>query len=145
MLKRISVSFLSIFLIASCCSSNVTSKNLSSNRLTYKKIAEEKYSKNYNTIFNSDSTYLFVYSSPKNADKILPPPLKFFVYDNNKAKIIFEDNLVNGKIKWINNHQIQVSTDPEIISGKEEKNIKMYGYIYDVLTKRKLSELDINK
>ncbi len=142
---RISVSLISIFLIAACCSSNKTTAKLSSDYTTYKKIADEKYSKNYNTIFNSDSTYLFVYTSTKNLDKVLPTSLKFFVYDNNNEKIIFEDNLANGKIRWLNVHQIQVSINPEIISGKEEENKKMYGYIYDVLTQRKLSELDKNK
>jgi hypothetical protein len=142
---RISISLISIFLIAACCSSNITTAKLSSDHTAYKKIADEKYSKNYNATFNSDSTYLFVYTSPKNLDKVLPSPLKFFVYDNNNEKVIFEDNLANGKIRWLNIHQIQVSINPEIISGKEEENNKMYGYIYDVLTQRKLSELDKNK
>ena len=49
------------------------------------------------------------------------------------------------KLEWLKCHQIQVSTNPEIISGKEEENKKMYGYIYDVITQRKLSELNKNK
>ncbi len=64
---------------------------------------------------------------------------------HKNEKVIFEDNLTNGKIKWINNRQIQVSTMPEIVSGKEENNKKMYGYIYDVINKRKLPQLDKNK
>jgi len=145
MIKRIGVSFLPILFVAACCSANDTSKKIINNLPAYNKIAEEKYNKEFNTVFNSDSTYLFVYATPKKSNKLFPLPLKFFVYDNKNGKIIFEDNLTNGKIKWINNRQIQVSTNPEIVSGKEEENQKMYGYIFDVITKRKLSQIDKNK
>ncbi len=145
MIKKISILFFPIFLIAACCSTNKTSKVITDNTAAYKKIAGQKFSKGFNTVFNSDSSYLFVCASPKKSDKILPPPLKFFVYDNKNEKIIFEDNLTNGKIRWINNHQLQVSTTPEIISGKEEENRKMYGYIYDVINRKKLPHLEKNK
>jgi len=145
MIKKISISFIPILLIAACCSSSETSQKLMNNIPAYKEIAEGKYNNQYNTVFNTDSTYLFVCASQKNVDKVLPPPLRFFVYDNKNEKVIFEDNLTNGKIKWINNRQIQVSTMPEIVSGKEENNKKMFGYIYDVINKRKLPQLDKNK
>jgi hypothetical protein len=133
------------FLVSACCSANETAEKLDSNRPSYKKIADEKYNENYKAIFNNDSTYLIVHFSPKNVTKQVPAPLKFFVYDNKRNKIIFEDNLTNGNIKWINDHQVQISTIPEIISGKEDKNERMYGYIYDVIAKRKLTELDKSK
>ena len=145
MIKSINILFLPILLIAACCSSNKTSKKIINNIPTYKKIAEGKYDNQYRTIFNSDSTYLFVCAAPKNVNKVLPPPLRFFIYNNKTGKVIFEDNLTNGKVKWINNQQIQVSTSPEIISGKEEENKKMYGYIYDVTKQKKLPRLDLDK
>lgn len=145
MIKSINILFLPILLIAACCSSSETSKKLIINTPAYEKIAEGKYNNHYRTSFNSDSTYLFVCASPNKSNNMPPAPLKFFVYDYKNEKVIFEDNLTNGKVKWINNQQIQVSTSPEIISGKEEENKKMYGYIYDVTKQKKLPRLDLDK
>ena len=141
--RNILVPFL-IILISSC-SSKETSGEMQDNTPPYKKIAEEKFDKDYRVIFNNDSTYLIVYYLPKNVNKTLIPPLKFFVYDTNNKKVIFQDNLTNGKVEWINDHQFQVSTIPEIVTGNDEDNKKLFGYIYDVHTKRKLSNEDINK
>jgi hypothetical protein len=145
MFRNILLSVFLFFMIGACCSSNEAAGEFGSMQPAYKKIAAEKYNKNYERVFNSDSTYLIVYFSSKSVTKEIPFPLRFFVYDNKKDKVIFEDNLTNGNVKWLNDHQVQVSTIPEIISGKEEENRKIFGYIYDVITKRKLTKLNKNK
>ena len=74
MFRNILLSVFLFFMIGACCSSNETAGEFGLKQPAYKKIADEKYSKNYNTIFNSDSTYLFVYFSSKNVNKVLPFP-----------------------------------------------------------------------
>ena len=132
-------------LINGCCGSEETSGEVYQNRPTYKKIAEEKFNKDYRATFNNDSTYIIVQQLPQNVTKGIQTPLKFFIYDNEHKKIIFQDNLANGNIEWINRSQIKVSTLPEIVSGKDEDNKRMFGYIYDVISKAKLSGQDKNK
>ena len=144
MLMRIGVSLLFLFLIAACCNTKNVSEKFNTQHPTYKEIAKSKY-ENYKVKFNTDSTYAVVYSFSKKVTNQLNPALRFFIYNNKDEKVIFEDNLTNGNVEWINNHQLKVTTEPEIISGIDEKNKEMFGYIYDTTTKRKLSKLDINK
>jgi len=74
----------------------------------------------------------------KSTPQKINPPLKFFIYSLNDEKIIFEENLPNGKIEWINDHQVRVSIIPGIVSGKEEKEKSQFGYIYDTSLQRKI-------
>ncbi len=138
--------FISLFLFLNACSSSKEGREEHQPELPiYKKIAEEKFNKDYKVESNSDSTYLIIYYSTKNKITELATPLKFFVYNTKSKKVIFQDNLANGHVEWINNYQLKVSTIPEIIKGNKEENKQMFGYIYDVVTKRKLTTLDINE
>ena len=144
-LRNIFLFICSFLFLNACSSSKEEKKELSSDLPTYKKIAEENFKNDYKVESNSDSTYLIVYYSPKNKLRSLNPPLKFFVYNTSEKKVIFQDNLANGKIRWKNDHQFVVSTIPGIVKGDEAENLQMFGYTYDVITRRKLSDLDINK
>jgi len=146
MLKRISVSFLLIFSIGACCGSKNISDKLSSNNPSYIEIAKDKYHEDYKVLFNTDSTYLVVFSFVKNDAEQLYSALRFFVYDDKNEKIIFEDNLPNGKVEWINYNQIQVSTIPGIVRGDDNKNNPSV-YIYDIKQKRKIksNQFEINE
>jgi hypothetical protein len=134
----------SLFLTA-CSSSKEENKELKTGLPTYKKIAEEKFKNDYKVESNSDSTYLIVYYSPKNKLRSLNPPLKFFVYNTGDKKVIFQDNLANGKVKWKNKSQFIVTTIPEIVKGNEAGDIQNFGYTYDVISRRKLTGFDQNK
>jgi len=147
MVQKFFAFILITILINACCTSN-KSTQLKDNSSLYKNIAESKLGKSSIINVNPDSTYFAAYTSGKSSGDELNKPLKFFIYDTKEEKIIFEDNLSNGKIEWINENQIKVSTIPGIVSGKEEKNKKLFGYIFDVKQKRKIypdKELDINK
>jgi hypothetical protein len=138
MLQKFAAFILITVLINACCGSKESAKIQISG--DYKKIAESKLGDNHKIIFNSDSTYLTAYKLNKNSDENILPALKFFVYDLSEEKILFEDNLPNGKVEWINDHQVKVSTTPGIVSGKEEKNKSLFGYTYDVNLKKKINQ-----
>ncbi|MGE5797657.1 MAG: hypothetical protein ACM339_13675 [Ignavibacteria bacterium] len=138
MLQKFAAFILITILINACCGSKESAKIQISG--DYKKIAESKLGDNYKIIFNSDSTYLTAYQLNKNSNENIRPALKFFVYDLSEEKILFEDNLPNGKVEWINDHQVKVSTTPGIVSGKEEKNKSLFGYTYDVKLKKKINQ-----
>lgn len=138
MLQKFAAFILITILINACCGSKESAKIQISG--DYKKIAGSKLGDNYKIIFNSDSTYLTAYQLNKNSNENIPPALKFFVYDLSAEKILFEDNLPNGKVEWINDHQVKVSTTPGIVSGKEEKNKSLFGYTYDVNLKKKINQ-----
>lgn len=145
MLRNIFI-FISFFLFLNACgSSKGEGEELHPGTPIYKKIAEEKFKDDYKVESNSDSTYLIIYYSPSNKLKSLNPPLKFFVYNTSAQKVIFQDNLANGNIKWKNNHQFIVTTIPEIVKGNGDVDSQNFGYTYDIISKRKLFDQDTNK
>ncbi len=60
------------------------------------------------------------------------------MYDLKNDKVLFEDSLANGSIKWLDEYQIQVSTIPGIVTGDDEASDDLMGYVYDVKLQRKL-------
>jgi hypothetical protein len=134
-LQKIVIFILAIFSFNNCCSSDTVSSQKNDVSI-YKSIAEQEFGSNYKEIFNSDSSYLIVTSPSNKTTTGLNSPLKFFVFNLSENKIVFRENLPNGNIKWINDRQVKVSTEPGIISGKEDKNST--GYTYDVILKRKI-------
>ena len=134
-LQKIVIFILAVFSFNDCCSSDTISSQ-KNNAPVYKSIAESEFGSNYKVIFNTDSTYLIVTSSSNKTTSGLDSPLKFFVFNLSENKIVFRENLPNGSVKWINDRQVKVSTEPGIVSGKEEKNST--GYTYDVILKKKI-------
>ena len=124
-------------LINACCASKPSSE-VKHNPMNYKNFAESELGGKCKIIFNPDSTYFAAYASAKNSDLQTNSPLKFFIYDTREDKILFEDNLPNGDIKWLNDSQLKISTIPGIVSEKDEQNRIEPGYIYDVKMKRKI-------
>lgn len=148
MIYRLTISILITFFMGACCGSKNTTSNLNESQKkndSFKKIAVEKFDNNYQFKFNSDSTYLICYSQNKKSQDVFPP-LKYFIYDLNNNDIVFEESLPNGKIKWINDFQVQVYIVPGIVHGDENKNSSSV-YIYDVKHKRKIksNQYEINK
>lgn len=138
MISRIFILFITSILLSACCSSDKIKKENKQTEPDFIKMAERKFDKDYKLVFNSDSTYLIARSSVfKEPDKITNT-LKFFIYDNQNNKIIFEDNLVNATIKWLNDHQVQINQTPGIVKGKEDED-RMYGYVYDVVEQKKIN------
>ncbi len=136
----------SLFLLMnSCSSSKEESGEIQSYQPLYKKIAEEKFNNDYKIAFNKDSTYIIIYYYTQGNSKQQNSPLRFFVYNSGTNETIFQDNLANGDVKWINNYQFKVSTIPGIVKGNEDGNKEIFGYVYDVISKRKLSNLDKNQ
>ena len=118
-----------VFLLLSCslfC--NKTNEN------SIEEVAIKKYKDNIHYLSNKNKTFTICYR--KEAETALKPypPLKFFVFDETKKEIIFEDNLANGSIEWISMYQFQVKIIPGIVSIESDK---MPGYVFDVKEKKK--------
>jgi hypothetical protein len=134
---KIAVFILTIISINNCCSTGTISTQ-SKDSVNYKKIAVSKFGNNHKVTFNSDSTFLIVSSYQNKTTDDISSPLRFFVFNLSENEITFEENLPNGNIKWINNHQIEVTTEPGIVSGDEGKNKQLTGYTYDIILNKKI-------
>ena len=118
--------FFSLFLINCAGTDNAFNKQES----VLKKLSLEKFGTSFRLIYNSDKSYSIVVKQEKSTAKNPNPLLRFFAYDMEKNKIIFEESIPAGKIKWRNNRQFEVTITPEMISTEDSN--KLYGYIYDV-------------
>jgi len=103
------------------------------------KITEQKFSENNSILFNEDKTYALCLNNSK---KQLTGPVSFFIYSLKSDKIILEDSIAQGSLKWLNDSQIEVKTIPGIVKGGEGENTAAHGYIFDLNLQQKLS---INK
>ncbi|MHB8931267.1 MAG: hypothetical protein ACYC5R_11795 [Melioribacteraceae bacterium] len=127
MLNKFNALLILFLLLAGC---SVTQKTLTRQESVLKKLSLEKFGTSSRLIYNSDKSYSIVVKQEKSTAKNLNPLLQFFVFEMGRDKIIFEESIPAGKIKWRNNRQFEVTITPEMISTEDSN--KLYGYIYDV-------------
>ncbi len=125
--------FFTIVLLYSC-SGTAQLGNKKGTIPTYKTIAQEKYNSNYKLLFNDDSSYVICQEIFKSSPAMPQHRIAFFVYDINKAQLIFEDQFPDGKIGWINRHQIKIVRLSGNITG-EIKEKQSQTLIYGVHNK----------
>ncbi len=127
MLNKFNALFITFLLLAGCL---VTQKTFSEQDINLKKLSVEKFDASFHIPYNNKKSFALVVKQEKSTAKNPNPVLRFFVYEMGKGKIILEESLAAGKIKWKTNNQIEVIITPEMIST--EDNNKLYGYIYNV-------------
>ena len=125
------------------CKSNqkVTDKEVK--ELTYQEIAKEKFGDTAKIDFLLNKTKTFVVCSTAKGTYIQNPynNLKFFIYDIEAKKTIFEDKFVGGTVQWVSGTEVKAKW----IIG-QEKNVskpEKTSYLYDV--KKKLKKLLITQ
>jgi len=128
------------FFFYSCSTTKKTTKiesqTLAAPPKTFQSIASEKYQEPSEFKFNAEKTHVLCVAKQAQNRR---PSLRFFIYDLNSNRIIWEDSQPGGKIKWLNSHQIEVQTHPGIVHGNEEKS-GLTGYVYDLKLKRKIKK-----
>ncbi|MCX6169619.1 MAG: hypothetical protein NTX65_09770 [Ignavibacteriales bacterium] len=126
MLNKFFVSLFSILFLFNCAGSGAA---LDKQDSLLKKLSMEKFGSESQIIYNSDKSYSLVVKQEKSTVKNPNPVLQFFVYGLRKDKIVFEESVPAGRIKWITRNQIEVVVTPGTISTEDKK---LYGYIYNV-------------
>lgn len=97
-------------------------------------IATEKYNGKYIFNNNTNGTHTLCIKQNPDTDVQNFTPLNFFVFDNKEKEVVFEDNLPNGEVSWINDFQIKVRSFPGIVQpGKENPE----NYIFDLKSGKK--------
>jgi len=100
------------------------------NKTDFRNVAENKFGKDFQGLFNKDSSYVLVINQKKATAQNPFPFLNFFIYDLSDNKIVLDESLPNSRIVWKNNYQVEVITTPEVISTEAKNNNQ--GYIYDL-------------
>jgi len=130
------------FLI-SCASSEKTPENSDQiiNQKPAKKVEQfaiEKYKNNYILQNNSSNTFTLCVKKIKSSDHSPRNTINYFVYDLSVEELIHEESIANGNVKWLNDHQIQISITPGTVKGDEKGEGEPTGYIYDTKLKKKI-------
>lgn len=139
--KKKSYFLIFIFLLTifmSSCSNYNDGYKTDNQKASYIETAEDKYSDNISYMFSSDSAFVICYKTEIQTTGNPTPQSKFFIYDLNNDKIVFEDNSRSDRIEWIENTKLRVLKRPGIISVDPKINSKLLGYIYDLKYKKKL-------
>ena len=139
--KKSSFFLIFIFLITifiPSCSNYNNGYKADNQKASYLKKAKEKYSDNISYMFSFDSAFVICYKTEIQTTENSTPQSKFFIYDLNNDKIVFEDKGRSDKIEWIDNTKLRVLKRPGIISVDPKKNLKLLGYIYDLKNNNKL-------
>ncbi|KAA3615579.1 MAG: hypothetical protein D8M58_15395 [Calditrichaeota bacterium] len=102
---------------------------------TIESIAKVKYGTDIFYLSNKKKTYTICYSQKEKTALNPFPALKFFVYNNENAEVLFEDNLTNGSIKWVGKYTFKVESVARVVSIDQEN--QSITYIYDVKLKKK--------
>jgi len=122
---------LALLILPACVSSSKPPASVKATE-NYKTLATEKYGEGVDCTFNESKTHVLCLKREKvKLSPAMPQnPLRFFVYDLHNEKIIYEDSIEDGSVRWISNSELQISIIPGIISGDE--NPEDFTYIYDV-------------
>ncbi len=110
-----------VSVLSSCGGSNQI-ETTSSHKPGYKIVAEKTYNSEYKTKYNIDSTYIICEKIFKQSPQMPQNRVDFFIYDVSDDKIVFKDNLPNGNVEWLNDHQVKITRLLGIISGIEAEN-----------------------
>ena len=126
-------------LLFSCASSKTdTAAAPSLIKVEYKSIAEAKYSAGIEYILNDSSTYVLCRKIIKPSEKFPQNKVNFFIYDLNKKKIVLEESIINSKVFWKNNYQVQVEIIAETLTKNKKDSYILRGYIFDLRTEKKM-------
>ncbi|OGU36901.1 MAG: hypothetical protein A2068_01000 [Ignavibacteria bacterium GWB2_35_6b] len=101
-------------------------------------MAKEKFAENYIMEFNPSKSYMLCFKKENKHKDQAPAPLTYFIYDINNDSVLFEESIGAGRVKWLNDYQVEISLIPGIVKGDEKQEDTNLNYIYDLRLQKKL-------
>jgi len=115
----------------------------SSDKTNFKSLAEEKYGLEQ-IIYEDSQDGHYVLCKHLSESSSDPYTLwEFFVFDKNSNKIIIEDKIDRGKVKWFSNNELEISHTPGTMATNQSKDD--YIWILNVETGEKTKKSKYNK
>lgn len=105
----------------------------------YEIIAKEKFTVNYVMKFNASKDYLLCFKNDDSHKEKNTSATAYFIYDLKNDVVLIEETIGAGKVEWLNDHQVEISSIPGIVKGGEKEETTKQSYIYDLKLKKKLS------
>jgi len=111
------------------CKSNKKMADFTSDQAAIESLAKEKYKGPF-VIFPSEKHDYSLVTSRTKTLKMLFPTVHFFVYDHKTDKILIEDDLIGGSVRWTTTHEIEATRRGQ---GTDLKNGR-HSYVYNCRT-----------
>jgi len=125
---RIVFFLLGIMTFLSCTQNSTTIKSDDGIK-EVEKLAAEKIGEDFECHLNTSETYLLCHSV--DLDARMKTPLTYFIYDLSNQKIIQEEIIPRGTVRWKSATILEVQTIPGI--SEEGKTLEDYTYEIDVI------------
>jgi hypothetical protein len=127
-----------ILMVASflSCSSSRQFRHEESSSLRYRTLGTERYGEGAEYTFNSTKTAVLCVKEAKTTLLVPQRRIAFFVFDVTADSILFEDNLANGSVAWIDEFSIVVKIISGIEESEENSPRRRPGYIFDLRSKK---------
>lgn len=127
-----------LLIFFSCSSESISKKNATN----LDDLIKSKNWENVSRIPNNKNSFVLVVNQKKPTNLIPSPELSYFVYDLSKDEIVYEEEMIKGKIKWLDNENIRISLSPGMIKDNEKENEKLFGYTINIISKIKIEKQD---
>lgn len=102
------------------------------NHLAVQQKAAEVYTDNFFIRENANGSYFLVTKEIRANPQQLFPTVFFFVWSEDASEIIYQESLVQGKVKWISAYKILCESVP----GRMDEREKSKKYIFDVRSRK---------
>lgn len=130
---------LSVILLVSCSSREVNKHEPQVQQ--YESLAMQKYGQGADLIRNTSGTAVLCVKSAKPTQLQPQRQIAFFVYDISTRTVLFEDNVPNGSVSWMDDVSVVVTVIPGTVKDDDKTPSARQGYIFD-LRSRKTRDLE---
>ncbi|MCX6135065.1 MAG: hypothetical protein NTU47_14725 [Ignavibacteriales bacterium] len=130
---------LSVIVLVSCSSREAKKHETQAEQ--YESLALQKYGKVADLIRNTSGTAVLCVKSSKPTQLQPQRQIAFFVYDIAARTVLFEDNLPNGSVSWMDDVSVVVNVFPGTVKDDDKTPAARQGYIFD-LRSRKTRDLE---
>ncbi len=130
-----------VIVFASCTSSprggSASSQDMkdSASVAKYETIAIERYKDRIEYVFNESKVFVLCIHSNKPTAKMPESIVSFFVYDLKMNRVILEESIRDGSVRWIDEQRIEIVQKTGTVSKEDQSRVQRY--VYDVMTQKK--------
>ena len=117
------------FLLFSCSSSQISNRPNSS---SFNEVAKNCFKEKYVIKENENGEFALIYKKYKRLEDLFFS-IHYIVYDRKKSKVIIEEKLPQGTVKWMSKYELFTST----VENKKDKSTRKVKSIYNIMTLQK--------
>jgi hypothetical protein len=97
----------------------------------YEMIAVEKFKDHIDYVFNETKTHVLCMKTNKATPKMPESTVTFFIFELKNEKIVLEESIVDGAVRWVNDRQMEIIQRTGTVSKNDPDRTKSYLFDLD--------------